>query len=55
MAHADSAESKIRAQLKEWERAFSAANNGKKAGKEDIKKDPGIGMYSIAWKPKVLS
>ncbi|BDD62442.1 hypothetical protein MAP00_007409 [Monascus purpureus] len=29
----------LRAELKEWERAFAAANAGKKAGREDIKKD----------------
>lgn len=34
----------LRAELKEWERAFAAANAGKKAGREDIKKDSVIGI-----------
>ncbi|KAK2759841.1 DNA replication regulator sld2 [Arachnomyces sp. PD_36] len=29
----------LRAELKEWERAFAAANGGRKAGREDIRKD----------------
>ena len=33
----------LRAELKEWERAFAAANGGKKAGRQDIKGDPDIG------------
>ena len=33
----------LRAELKEWERGFSAANDGRKAGREDIKKDAAIG------------
>ena len=33
----------LRAELKEWERAFAAANGGRKAGKEDIRKDEVIG------------
>jgi DNA replication and checkpoint protein len=32
----------IRAQLKEWEKDFAEANSGRKPGKEDIKKNPGI-------------
>ncbi|KAK2802532.1 hypothetical protein FQN50_007338 [Emmonsiellopsis sp. PD_5] len=32
----------LRAELKEWERAFSAANNGRKAGRDDIKNNPAI-------------
>ncbi|KAL2004298.1 hypothetical protein VTN02DRAFT_4023 [Thermoascus thermophilus] len=32
----------LRAELKEWEKAFAAANGGRKAGREDIKKDPTI-------------
>ncbi|KAL4779404.1 DNA replication/checkpoint protein [Aspergillus varians] len=32
----------LRAELKEWERAFAAANEGKKAGRGDIKKAPEI-------------
>ncbi|PGH19303.1 hypothetical protein AJ80_04056 [Polytolypa hystricis UAMH7299] len=32
----------LRAELKDWERAFSAANGGRKAGRDDIKGDPVI-------------
>ncbi|KAJ9213018.1 hypothetical protein DTO166G4_5348 [Paecilomyces variotii] len=32
----------LRAELKEWERAFAAANGGKKAGRDDIKQNPEI-------------
>ncbi|KKK23071.1 hypothetical protein ARAM_006603 [Aspergillus rambellii] len=32
----------LRAELKEWERAFAAANGGKKAGRNDIKREPEI-------------
>ncbi|RAL12345.1 protein sld2 [Aspergillus homomorphus CBS 101889] len=32
----------LRAELKEWERAFADANGGRKAGRSDIKKDPEI-------------
>ncbi|RJE26760.1 DNA replication regulator sld2 [Aspergillus sclerotialis] len=32
----------LRAELKEWERAFSAANGGRKADRNDIKSDPSI-------------
>ncbi|GAD99392.1 hypothetical protein NFIA_068050 [Paecilomyces variotii No. 5] len=32
----------LRAELKEWERTFAAANGGKKAGREDIKQNPEI-------------
>lgn len=34
----------LRAELKEWERNFSAANGGRRAGREDIKKDAAIGV-----------
>ncbi|KAF7591150.1 DNA replication regulator sld2 [Aspergillus hancockii] len=33
---------RVRAELKEWERAFAAANEGRKAERSDIKKAPGI-------------
>lgn len=33
----------LRAELKEWEKAFSDANGGRKATREDIKNDPAIG------------
>lgn len=34
----------LRAELKEWERAFADANGGRKAERSDIKKVPEIGM-----------
>jgi hypothetical protein len=37
----------LRAELKEWERAFAAANGGRKAERSDIKKVPEIGMPSL--------
>jgi hypothetical protein len=36
----------LRAELKEWERAFAAQNGGRKAERSDIKKAPEIGMMS---------
>ncbi|EEP81336.1 predicted protein [Uncinocarpus reesii 1704] len=33
---------KLRAELKEWEKAFAEANGGRKASREDIKNDPSI-------------
>ena len=33
----------LRAELKEWERAFAANHGGKKAGRDDIKRDSEIG------------
>ena len=36
----------LRAELKEWERIFAEANNGRKAEREDIKRDLDIGMYA---------
>ena len=35
---------KLRKELKEWERAFSVAHEGRKAGREDIKQHPDIGL-----------
>ena len=35
---------KLRVELKVWEKAFASANEGRKAGRDDIKKDPEIGM-----------
>lgn len=35
----------LRAELKEWERTFAAANGGRKADRGDIKKVPEIGMF----------
>lgn len=34
----------LRAELKTWEKAFASANSGKKAGRDDIKQNPEIGM-----------
>ncbi|BCR87858.1 protein sld2 [Aspergillus chevalieri] len=42
MATATLAATDLRAELKEWERAFSAANGGRKAGRHDIKNNPDI-------------
>lgn len=37
----------LRAELKQWEKAFAARNGGRKAGRDDIKQDPAIGAYSV--------
>src|SRR5436190_11970168 len=37
----------LRHQLKKWEKQFATANNGRKACREDIKKDPAIGARSF--------
>lgn len=37
----------LRAELKDWERAFAAANGGRKAERNDIKKDSTIGMATF--------
>lgn len=34
----------LRAELKQWEKSFSEANGGRKAGRQDIKQDPDIGI-----------
>ena len=34
----------LRNELKTWEKAFANANEGRKAGRDDIKNDPQIGM-----------
>lgn len=34
----------LKEELKIWEKSFAAANNGRKAGREDIKKDAAIGV-----------
>jgi DNA replication regulator SLD2 len=34
----------LRQELKAWEREFAAANAGRKAGRDDIKQHPSIGM-----------
>lgn len=33
----------LRQELKEWEKSFAASNEGRKAGREDIKQHPEIG------------
>ena len=38
---------KVRAELKTWEKAFSSANGGRKAGRDDIKQNPGIGRLEF--------
>jgi hypothetical protein len=40
----------LRAELKEWERGFAAANGGKKAERGDIKKVPEIGTSNCAFR-----
>lgn len=48
---------RLRAELKEWEKAFAAENGGRKAGRDDIKKNADIGNTSpsgitMAMKPQ---
>ncbi|KAL8700303.1 MAG: hypothetical protein Q9201_005522 [Fulgogasparrea decipioides] len=38
----DAESQKLRLELKEWEKSFAAAHNGRKAGREDIKQHPEI-------------
>ena len=38
---------KLRLELKEWEKSFAAANGGRKAGREDIKQQPEIGILNL--------
>lgn len=33
----------LRLELKAWEKDFAAANEGRKAGRDDIKKNPDVG------------
>ena len=35
----------LRTELKSWEKAFAATNNGQKASRDDIKKHPDIGTH----------
>ena len=37
------ASKKLKLELKQWEKAFAAAHDGRKAGREDIKQNPDIG------------
>ena len=39
---------RLKLELKQWEKAFAAANNGRKAGREDIKQYPDIG--TVYWR-----
>ncbi len=38
---------KLRLDLKEWEKSFAAANEGRKAGRDDIKQHPTIGTEDL--------
>lgn len=42
----------LRGELKAWEKAFAKANEGRKAGRDDIKKDPDIGM--LHWSDRIF-
>lgn len=44
MAESMGESNQLRLELKEWEKAFTTANEGRKAGRNDIKKHPEIGM-----------
>lgn len=48
MAKSDSSEEFqiLRQELKDWEKAFEVSNGGRKAGREDIKNHPEIGIFS---------
>ena len=46
---------RLRAELKSWEKSFSAANNGRKAGREDIKQHPEIGIFYLPLSGKSLT
>lgn len=37
----------LRLELKEWEKSFAAENEGRKAGREDIKQHPDIGTTTL--------
>jgi DNA replication regulator SLD2 len=37
----------LRLELKLWEKNFASANNGQKASRDDIKKNPDIGKFLI--------
>lgn len=38
----------LRLELKAWENAFAAGNGGRKAGREDIKSAPEIGLAAFS-------
>jgi hypothetical protein len=37
----------LRLELKVWEKEFASANNGQKASRDDIKKNPEIGIFLL--------
>lgn len=37
----------VRAELKIWEKEFSSTHGGRKAGRDDIKQNPGIGKSGL--------
>ena len=39
---------KLRVELKAWEKTFAAANEGRKAGRDDIKRHPDIGIVFLS-------
>jgi len=39
----------LRQELKVWEKSFAAQNGGRKAGREDIKRDPAIGSIYLTY------
>lgn len=41
----------LRQELKEWEKSFAAANQGRKAGRDDIKAHPTIGTTTAIFFP----
>ena len=46
---------KLRAELKAWEKTFADANEGRKAGREDIKKHPDIGILGPPQSESIVS
>lgn len=39
----------LRLELKQWEKEFTSANNGQKASRDDIKKNPEIGESVVKY------
>jgi hypothetical protein len=39
--------SSLRVELKEWEHAFALKSGAQKPGREDIKRDPEIGLFGF--------
>jgi hypothetical protein len=46
---------KLRTELKQWEKAFALANDGRKAGRDDIKQDVQIGMSIVVIHPYIAN